>query len=233
MAALKPTACTFAALLMAGAALVLPGAARAASFDCTNARTAVEKAICGNTNLSNLDEYLGRYYDAARLALGDGGTCLRDDQRHWISATRNLCGSNVACLTNAYLKRLATLDGLQPGVTQIRNLTLPREPTLAVAIPPETEAPHSGNGGVLAIRGHLAWEQKDINNMGYAVRSNDGRAHVIVFDMDIGNSKTHAVLRGLIERNTTATFLVRGNKDKNGGFAMDRCRFIYRLPGQT
>jgi hypothetical protein len=54
-----------------------------------------------------------------------------------------------------------------------------------------------------------------------------------VLDMDIGNSKNDAALRYLIERNTSATFLVRGTKAKDDGFAMDRCRFVYRLPGQT
>ncbi|MEJ2623016.1 MAG: hypothetical protein P8Z80_00275 [Pseudolabrys sp.] len=39
--------------------------------------------------------------------------------------------------------------------------------------------------------------------MGYAVRTKDGHAHVIVLDSDIGNSKNDAALRYLIERNTT------------------------------
>jgi len=228
----KTTACALAAAFLSLATIAAPSSANAASFDCAKARSPVEKAICGDTKLSNLDEYLGHYYEAARMALGDGADCLRDDQRHWIRAVRNPCGANVTCLTKAYLKRLATLDGLQPGATQIRTIELPREPTLALAIPPEPETAHS-DGGPLALRGHLVWEHKDINNMGYAVRTKDGRAHVIVLDMDIGNSKNDAALRYLIERNTTATFMVRGTKAKGGGFAMDRCRFVYRLPGQT
>ena len=228
MIATKARAWIFAALLIAPAALVSP--ARAASFDCAKARTRVDKAIRGNTKLFDFDEYLGHYYEAARIALGDGADCLRDEERHWIRAVRNPCGSNVACLTRAYLKRLATLDGLQPGATQIRIVELPREPTLALAVPPEPG--HARDDGPLALRGHLAWEHKDPNNMGYAVRTKDGHAHVIVLDMDIGKSKSDTALRYLIEQNATATFLVRGTKTKDGGFAMDRGRFVYRLPGQ-
>lgn len=228
----KTTACALAAAIMSLATAAAPSSAKAASFDCAKARTSVDKAICGDAKLSDLDEYLGRYYEAARIALGDGADCLRDDQRHWIRAVRNPCGSNVACLTKAYLKRLATLDGLQPGATQIRTIELPREPTLALAVPPEPNWPHARDGGPLALRGHLVWEHKDPDNMGYAVRTKDGHAHVIVLDSDIGNSKNDAALRYLIERNTTATYLVRGTKAKGGDFAMGRCRFVYRLPGQ-
>lgn len=228
--AMKIAACTVAAFLTALTASVSP--ARAASFDCAKAATPVEKAICGNTNLSNLDKYLGGYYYAARQELGDGATCLRDDQRHWIRATRNPCGSDVACLTKVYLKRLAVLDGLQPGVTQLRVIKLPPEPELVDAVPPEPETKSSGNGGVLSIRGHLVWEEKDIHNGGYAVRSADGHAHAIVFGIDIGNDAPDILLESLVKVQRNETYLVRGYKAKFGAFAQDRCRFIYWLPEQ-
>lgn len=227
----QTTACALAATFVALALFAAPSSADAASFDCAKAKTSVDKAICGDSKLSDLDEFLGHYYGAARLALGDGADCLRDDQRHWIRTVRNPCGANVACLIRAYLTRLATLDGLQPGATQIHTIELPRAPTLALAVPPAPDWAHARDDGPLALRGHLVWEHKDINNMGYAVRTKDGHAHVIVLDMNIGKGKSDTALRYLIERDTTATFLVRGRKAKDGGFAMDRCRFVYRLPG--
>ena len=108
----QTTASALPAAFIVLATIAAPSAAKAASFDCAKARTHVDKAICGDAKLSDLDEYLGRYYEAARIALSDGADCLRDDQRRWIRVARNPCGANVACLTKAYLERLATLDGL-------------------------------------------------------------------------------------------------------------------------
>jgi hypothetical protein len=52
-----------------------------ASFDCAKAGTAVEKTICGDAELSSLDEHLGRYYVVALEQAGAGGACLKSDQR--------------------------------------------------------------------------------------------------------------------------------------------------------
>jgi uncharacterized protein len=111
-----------------------PLPAAAASFDCAQARTIIERQICADDALSELDERLGRHYRGAQQALPNARECLRDDQREWLRA-RNSC-SDAACLKQTYLQRLAVLDGLQPGANTIEDLELPAVPVLVWIIPP-------------------------------------------------------------------------------------------------
>jgi uncharacterized protein len=80
--------------------------ARAASFDCAKASTAVEKLICSDAKLSELDTRLAQAYRQA-LATPAVAQRVKPDQRRWL-AERNKC-TDVACLTTAYQKRLADL----------------------------------------------------------------------------------------------------------------------------
>ena len=120
------------------ALLAIAGAASAASFDCKLAKTDTEKAICANEEVSTLDEYLGRYYAAARDTLKSADKCLVTDQRIWIREKRNPC-KDAACLRAAYLERLAVLDPLQPGATAIRNIELPKVWALVWIVPPAAD----------------------------------------------------------------------------------------------
>jgi uncharacterized protein len=114
------------------AAFVLLGTAPAIfaqSFDCRKAQTRSEKMICADAAIAELDEHLGRYYAAGRAALERGASCLQSDQAQWLKTTRDAC-QDASCLKTAYLNRLAELDPLQPGATAIRNIELPRVPSL-------------------------------------------------------------------------------------------------------
>ena len=53
--------------------LVLTPWARAATFDCDKASTSVEKVICSDTRLTNLDDQLGRQYKDVLAASSNGG----------------------------------------------------------------------------------------------------------------------------------------------------------------
>ena len=75
------------------------------SFDCTKAATAVEKAICDNTDLAMLDRALARLYRAAREK---GGKAVVTSQRAWLKA-RARCKEDESCLFAAYKTRLAAL----------------------------------------------------------------------------------------------------------------------------
>ncbi|WP_395675435.1 lysozyme inhibitor LprI family protein [Inquilinus sp.] len=86
----------------------VPAAAETApSFDCNQAGTAVETAICADPALSWLDHTMGRLYAALRTG---GGTKLRDGQRAWIAA-RNKCPAEGLrnCLSGQYMTRFAAL----------------------------------------------------------------------------------------------------------------------------
>ncbi len=87
--------------------------APAASFDCRNARSEVERAICSSHGLATLDRHLGEAY-AAKFDWEDDATkrqAIRDKQRTWIKARDAVCRgvAIVACLTGMYQRRLKEL----------------------------------------------------------------------------------------------------------------------------
>ena len=209
--------------------LAFSTAAMAAGFDCAKAESTVEKAVCADPALSDLDEYLGRYYSAALEALGDGASCLKADQRIWLKTVRNPCGGDSSCLSAAYLARLATLDALQPGASALKNVDLPASPVLLTAIPPEVDAATPAGMKAMELRGQLVHEQEDANNMGFAVKPANGAAMAFVYDMSIGNSPSHDIVRGLIEGGREGLFMVRGVATSEGGFSDGACRFVFRV----
>ena len=111
------------------ALLLLAPRVFAASFDCEAARTPVERQICGDPLVSELDEHLARYYRVAQGTLERGRTCLRDDQRRWLREDRNAC-DDPECLARAYGLRLRELEAFQPGASELRSIELPAGPVL-------------------------------------------------------------------------------------------------------
>jgi uncharacterized protein len=86
------------------------GGAEAASFNCAHAFLPAEQTICGNANLSKLDERTaGMYFvivgsDAPQATI----TEVKDSQSRFI-AQRNACGTNVDCLVDAYTAQMMYL----------------------------------------------------------------------------------------------------------------------------
>jgi uncharacterized protein len=105
-------------LLMAGQ----PGAA--ASFDCKKAAQPLEKVICGDPELSKLDEDLTASYGRAKAALSpDGQKILQTGQRDWLAFSRRICKTRLDkkiakivdqspadCLKSEYRERIEDLD---------------------------------------------------------------------------------------------------------------------------
>ena len=82
----------------------------AASFDCTKASTAGEKAICADATLSKLDEQLAQAY---KQALQKGSRAkVQAAQRAWLKERNTNCGSYAACLQYQYYRRIAQLQGV-------------------------------------------------------------------------------------------------------------------------
>ena len=100
-----------AASLVSSAILVAPGPAAAASFDCARARTASERAICGNRSLEDRDVKMATLYSVVRQFQGGMGAlgAIRDRQTEWL-AQRELCGASVACIRRSYDVRIAELE---------------------------------------------------------------------------------------------------------------------------
>lgn len=91
--------------------LLLPLSAGAASFDCSKAAAPDEKAICADPALSNLDTQMATLYGVRMeipMLMGARGDA-QDEQETWLQ-TRGQCGSDIACLTNAYQTRITALN---------------------------------------------------------------------------------------------------------------------------
>ena len=73
---------------------------QAASFDCSKATTETEIAICGDPELSALDELMGVVWRIETRTTLDILT-----QKNWLNE-RDECTSNIKCLTDVYVKRL-------------------------------------------------------------------------------------------------------------------------------
>jgi ankyrin repeat protein/uncharacterized protein YecT (DUF1311 family) len=82
-------------------------AAHAASFDCQKARMKIEKMICGDAELSKLDEQLNSAYTAAVQDKTQAAS-VRQTQKQWLKA-RDTC-PDLACLKQAYADRLQALS---------------------------------------------------------------------------------------------------------------------------
>jgi uncharacterized protein len=206
--------------------------AAAASFDCAKAQSRVEKAICANAEVSALDEHLARYYAAARSTLGRASDCMRTDQMQWLRTVRDAC-TDAACLKNAYLNRLGELDALQPGASALKNVELPRVPTLAWIVPPAADkvaAPPKPATKPLIARGRLINEV--VQGDGFVLRTAEGATHILLLTMLL-DSPTDTRLE-VLAKDAKATFLARGYEAKESSgkvhYEPSQCVFLHRLP---
>lgn len=91
--------------MLAVALLVVTNASDSASFDCSKARTHVEKLICAEPLLGLLDETLALNYGSMQTVdVGRTPQALRTEQLRWL-AHRNRCG-DVQCLVGSYSARV-------------------------------------------------------------------------------------------------------------------------------
>ncbi len=219
---------TFGALLFA--VFLQGGTAHSASFSCEKARSSVEREICRNPELSALDEHLAQYFAAARSVLKPAESCLVGDQRNWLRIHRDTCG-DAACLRQAYLRRLAELDPLQPGVTRIRHIELPRVKALVWIVPAaldQVAAPVNRQARPLVAQGAILNEVSGGGD-GFVLRAGDGKRLLIVPLMFL-EPPTMVALESLSR--VGGEFEVRGHaevgSDGHAHFAPSRCVFVYR-----
>jgi uncharacterized protein len=88
--------------------LAFAAATQASSFDCSTANNKTEKAVCGDPQISLLDEKLGKLWHSTLASVPDA-KALKADQRQWLRS-RNACGDQTACLRREYLMRLSELE---------------------------------------------------------------------------------------------------------------------------
>ncbi len=100
--------------------------AKAAGIDCAKARTATERAICGDPELRKLDASVAAdFADALAATLGGTRRALLAQQRRWLSQRDHGCkGDDAACLRSSYQARFYALEALTARVS-------PGNPTLS------------------------------------------------------------------------------------------------------
>lgn len=123
--------------------LPLTFAAHAASFDCARASTNIEKVICGDKELSKLDEKLSVAYKSA-LASGINQKTVRESQRDWIEQRRNRCDQYVktlshvtTCLKTAYEERIFLLRALSTPKEKVFGLYTKKVPACFIGQYPD------------------------------------------------------------------------------------------------
>ena len=120
--------------------------AYAASFDCQKAASSIEKLICGNPKLSQLDSDLSDSYRKARGV----NPSIVEEQRSWIRG--NMACTDADCLEKRYVARISQLNSMSAAA-----------PTVAVTPPP------SSNQGVplerlFATGGYWVFPERAPNN---------------------------------------------------------------------
>jgi len=95
--------------MLSAFALLVTQQALAAGMDCTKAASAVEKTICTNTGLYELDAQMGSAYRGLIDAAPQAKSELKTAQRAWLK-TRDQCAENVDCLDRSYRERLLSLQ---------------------------------------------------------------------------------------------------------------------------
>lgn len=91
-------------------------AADYAPLDCTKATTPAENAICGNYALGQAEARMATLFEITMslVAMGQRGD-IGDAQKQWLK-TREACGGDIACLADAYRKRIDVLDKVMANI---------------------------------------------------------------------------------------------------------------------
>jgi len=98
------------ALPLLALAALAPGAAEAASFNCKAAATPTEKAICGNNQLSSLDDQTsGMYYTIIGASPPAATLSAVKSAQATFLRQRDSCGADFNCLVDAYTSQIMYL----------------------------------------------------------------------------------------------------------------------------
>jgi uncharacterized protein len=138
--------------------------ALAASFNCSNASTPQEKAICADPSLSKLDDEMGAAYKAQRAQVSPAGAAeVQQDQRDWLVWLRQVCPEPkeqrppvADCLKTKYAERL---EMLQNGLQRSGGMTF--FPRLKVMVVPDQGPPLPNTSDPGFGVGTFSWPEID------------------------------------------------------------------------
>jgi len=141
--------------LLTGLTLVWAVAAPAASFDCAKAKSAVEKMICADAELSRLDEEMAMLYKQALQKNEKYAAAIRQEQKDWLKHMRNVC-ADVDCVRQAYLSRYVSLSPMMGGIRTYHQGANEEEPACQTTL---------DNGAIIKPKAALpAWGNKWVCN---------------------------------------------------------------------
>ena len=100
--------------LLAASLTVSAVCGHAASFDCTKARSPMEKLICSDNKLSSMDEQLNTAFKEA-VARADAKPLLTTWQRGWLKSYDLTQCKDAKCLGIEFGKRIALLKSVAPS----------------------------------------------------------------------------------------------------------------------
>jgi len=100
--------------------LIIAGNIHAASFDCNRATTLVEKLVCADQGLSELDETLSGIYRKVLRSTPDPEG-LKREQAKWLREVRDLCRDST-CLEKECRNRLAVLEQPLEAPAELKRL---------------------------------------------------------------------------------------------------------------
>jgi len=131
----------------------------AASFDCANAATDVERMICADPQISQMDEQLNALY-AAKVA---ESPYYRQSQRDWV-ATRDAC-QDRECVFGLYVRRINFLlpANEQISFVQPPSITESNSPP-APAYPTQVDAESVLEEGGVSPTSHLEGAQESMED---------------------------------------------------------------------
>jgi uncharacterized protein len=118
--------------------------AQTADLECAKPHRPIERTVCNNAVLRALDARASTYYavllEAKPAADDNAYHDLRDrlqaDQQKWQRDTRDACGAQAACLTDAYQHRV---DELRESARQHLSLTATAAPVQAQPLEPSID----------------------------------------------------------------------------------------------
>ena len=138
--------------------------APAAGFDCAQASTAHEKAVCADSKLSKLDEDLNAAYKAQRAQLSASGAAgVQQDERAWLTWLQQVCGERqnqrrpvAECVKSKYSERLYML---RRGVERAGGMIFFPRLKVMVAADEEPAIPNTSDPGFGV--GAFSWPEID------------------------------------------------------------------------
>lgn len=137
----------------------------AAGFNCANSSTAIEKQICDNTMLSDMDTQNNVLFQSYKNTFADGELAVTE-QRHWLKTVRNVC-EDITCLENAYMERNTYLQQQITSASDDIGLTQTEEVVDEIDVPTTiSEVPSSDiqNAGAIASTEDLSVKLPEVSN---------------------------------------------------------------------